>query len=177
MPDTTATKKVVVTSTQLADIKKPDAGVQQAPQQRLIRGVATDLCQSEAISGALAVVPPLMSTKFHLHPDIETILFIIEGFGVTLVGPEMEVVLHGPGEFVYIPKNTLHLGANLSDKERIVILEMRTDPNFDGVELHPEFEEAAAKTLKDLQEKFAAGTLELPAHFADRDFSPYRFKA
>ena len=65
-----------------------------------------------------------------MHQKNEMVLFILEGWGAALVGPELEPIYHRPGDFIYIPAGVEHLGINLSSTDRIVIAEIRTDPHF-----------------------------------------------
>lgn len=128
----------------------------------LIPGVTHDLCGAEHMASVLAVVPPGKPTKVHFHPTSETILFILEGLVATLVGPKLKPVFHGPGDFVFIPENTIHIGVNLSSTHRAVVIETRSHKHFThDVHLLPELEAKAQKVIDKLLKQFNEGTLPL----------------
>jgi oxalate decarboxylase/phosphoglucose isomerase-like protein (cupin superfamily) len=89
----------------------------------------------------------------------------IIGSAVTLVGPDLDPVAHGPGEMIYIPEGVAHVAVNLSTSDTLVAIEMRTDPAFnDDVVLLPELEAAAALAAAAAQARHrAAGPAALPA--------------
>ncbi len=155
-----------------------DSTIVFGPQgQRLIPVIHDGMCDTETVSAGLVVMSPLKVAKPHFHPHTESILYFAEGWAVTLVGEELEPVLHGPGDLVYIPENLIHTGINLSDTYRVVVLEIRTDPHFTkDIVILPEYEERVNQIALDLQAQFKNGTLELPHRTAERSFSPYLFK-
>jgi uncharacterized RmlC-like cupin family protein len=112
----------------------------------------------------MVLMPPGRHSRAHLHAVHEIVVCCIVGTAVTLVGPELEPVRHGPGEFIYIPAGVAHVAVNLSTTEPLVAVEMRTDPHFnDDVVLLPELEEAAAEAAARVQATFAADPGVAPA--------------
>lgn len=131
-----------------------------AQSQRLSRAIADDTAGCERISAGLILMPPKKVARPHIHKNNEIILFVVEGWGAALVGPDLEPIFHGPGDFLYIPAGCEHLGINLSGKDRIVIAEIRTDPQFnEDVVVLPELEDKAHKIAEDLWKKFDAGDI------------------
>ncbi len=105
-------------------------------------------------------MPPKKIARPHIHKDNEIVLFIVEGWGAALVGPNMEPIFHGPGDFLYFPAGVEHVGINLSSTDRIVLAEIRTDPQFnEDVIVLPELEDKAHKVAEELWEKFEKGEI------------------
>ena len=164
-----------VTSTRSGRAKMAGA---QLNNHHLIAGVTNLTHGATDMAAVLAVVPPGAPTKLHMHPTSETILFMLEGWGATLVGPELKPIFHGPGDFVYIPAGTMHIGFNLSKTHRAVLTETRSHRHFNhDVELLPEHEAKALVIIHDLQDQFEAGTLGLPDGWRELLGRPYEFIA
>lgn len=143
----------------------------------LVPGVTHDDCGAEHMASVLAVVPPGKPTKVHFHPTSETILFVLEGWAATLVGPDLEPVFHGPGDFVFIPENTIHIGVNLSSKHRAVVIETRSHKHFTkDVHLLPELEARAEKVIAKLLKDFEQGLLPLREGWQDSLGKPFQFE-
>ncbi len=149
-----------------------------SPQaQHIFTLVSQELCQAEHISAALVEMPPLKMARPHLHQRHESIVFFIEGWVATLVGPELTPVLHGPGATLFIPEHLIHLGVNLSSEHRAVLLEIRSQARFDDdVVLMPELDDAATHVAAELQGEFAAAEVRHPPNWPTRGFGPYRFE-
>jgi uncharacterized RmlC-like cupin family protein len=168
-------KTVAVTPTNRA--KSTSAVQPQIVGQRLIHGITNAICGAEGLSGALAVIPPGLMTKPHIHTTTESIIFVIEGWAVTLIGKKLKPVFHGPGEFIFIPDNTIHVGVNLSREHRIVALEFRTDPHISqDAHLLEGLQGDVDMVVDDLQAQFAAGTLSVPDHWDLSDPGPFRIE-
>jgi uncharacterized RmlC-like cupin family protein len=163
-------KKVQLTS--------PSQGqsVQGVQSQHLVQGITNEMCGCEHISAGVVVMPPSKVARPHIHKDNELIIFFMEGWGACLVGEDLEVTFHGPGDFLYVPEGVIHMGVNLSTEHRITGVEMRTDPYFnEDVIIMTELEEKANEIAADLRAKFAAGELDLPADWKERGYGPYSF--
>jgi|GEM_PF-1839602 len=131
-----------------------------AHNQRLSHVLAQDTAGCQGISAGLIVMPPKKMAKAHIHKNNEIVLFVLEGWGAALVGPNLEPIFHGPGDFFYFPAGVEHLGINLSDTQRLVLIEIRTDPKFnEDLVLLPELQAKAQDIAKDLWQKFKAGEI------------------
>ncbi len=167
------TPKAKVTSTRTDRMRVEGA---QLNNHHLIAGVTHDTHGSQHMAAVLAVVPPGAPTKTHMHPSSETILFMVEGWAGTLIGPELKPIFHGPGDFVYIPPGTIHIGFNLSNTHRLVLTETRSHQHFNkDMHLLPDLEAKALKKITQLQDKFAAGLLPLPDGWQAYIGKPYDF--
>jgi len=155
-----------------------DSAMIYGPQgQRLIPVIHNDICQAETMSAGLVVMDPLKVARPHYHRHTESILYFAEGWVVTLVGEDLEPVVHGPGDLVYIPENIIHVGVNLSDSHRVVLLEIRGDPYFTkDIVVVPEYEERVNQIAQELQKQFKNGTMKLPKNWKQRGFGPYVFE-
>lgn len=133
------------------------------PQGHLnIPGVNDRTAGTLQLAANLVVMPPGEKAVGHVHNDHETIIFILQGWSVTFLGPQQEEVITGPGDFLFIPMGAEHLPANLSTTEPVVGLVCRSDPKFyESLELLPHIDDIVAGLLPKLQQKHEAG--ELPA--------------
>ena len=101
---------------------------------------------------------------------------ILEGYAASLIGPNFVPVFHGPGESIFIPEGIMHVAVNLSTTNRLIALEVRTDPTLnDDVVPLPEYEEKASKMVIQLQERYAAGALDVPDGWDSSNVDPFRF--
>lgn len=127
-----------------------------------IPGVNDRTASTTQLAANLVVMGPGVKAKGHIHHDHETIIFLLDGFAVTFMGPKQQPVIQRPGDFLFIPKGVEHLPANLSHTRPAVGLVCRSDPKFyESLELLPYIDEIVATLLPELQAKHEAG--ELPA--------------
>ena len=63
------------------------------------------ICDGESITANIAVSSG-EGSKLHTQPDHDEIVIVIDGEAEFRVGDEVKRV--GPGDFVFIPRNTLH---------------------------------------------------------------------
>lgn len=133
------------------------------PQGHLnIPGVNDQTAGTKQIAANLVVMAPGVKAKGHVHHHHETIIFLLDGYAVTFMGPKQTPVIQRPGDFLYIPMGTEHLPANLSNTEPAIGLVCRADPKFyESLELLPYIDDIVERLLPELQAKHAAG--ELPA--------------
>ena len=70
---------------------------------------------SQAICMTFLTLPPGARAKTHLHRDIETAVYVIEGEAEMRYGERLEERLTArAGEYVYVPADTPHLVLNRS---------------------------------------------------------------
>ncbi len=149
-------------------------GVVGPQGQFLIPTITQEMCGTTGLSSCMVLMPPGTESQAHLHETSEIIVVCVEGYAATLIGPELEPVFHGPGEFCYVPEGVMHVAVNLSPTERAIGLEVRTDPHLnEDVVLTPEYQDRAVKISADLRAGFAAGDLDTPAHWRPHTFSPF----
>ena len=76
-----------------------DSSTQGDPVKRMF------ICDGEAITANIATSSG-DDSKLHKQPDHDEIVIVIEGEAEFMVGDETRHV--GPGDFIFIPRNTLH---------------------------------------------------------------------
>ena len=76
-----------------------DPATQNDPVKRMF------ICDGEAISANIATSSGAGS-EVHTQPDHDEIVIVVEGEAEFRVGDEVRQV--GPGDFIFIPRNTIH---------------------------------------------------------------------
>lgn len=148
----------MVNSVKRVRVFRPDDAAELLGRQgqQLIPCVTTETCGAEGISAGLVRMPPGKASKAHYHARSEIIVVCLSGRAVTLIGPQLTPHLHGPGEFIFIPEGVVHVAVNLSDRDELVAVEMRTDPHFDDdVVLTPEYESGVPDVVARLRHEYA----------------------
>jgi uncharacterized RmlC-like cupin family protein len=85
---------------------------------------------SDRLYSSVVTTTPGGSTRVHHHGECETSIYVLEGrarfsFGPTGVEEHLEAER---GDFVYIPAHEVHVEANASDREPLVVLVTRNCP-------------------------------------------------
>ncbi len=81
-----------------------------------LAGLTGTTAGSRGICMNVATLPPGARAKAHLHRDVETAVYIIEGEASTFYGPALsDVVIARAGEYVYIPPDVPHIVVNHTD--------------------------------------------------------------
>jgi uncharacterized RmlC-like cupin family protein len=116
---------------------------------------------SRAIGAGVVIMPPSGMSKAHKHAEHELVVTVVDGWAATFLGEQLEeVTIHGPGDFLYIAAGTPHMAVNLSVDTRVLAVETRTDPDFNGdVVLMPELDELVSGRVIVLREDFTVGRL------------------
>jgi uncharacterized RmlC-like cupin family protein len=134
------------------------------------------MCGTTGLSACMVYMPPGRIARPHYHAETDIIVVVIEGYAASLIGPELEPVFHGPGEFIFIPEGVVHVAVNLSTTDRLIAIEMRTDPHFNkDVIVAPEHDKKTAQVVAELHQKYAKGELDIPAHWDIKNVGPFRF--
>lgn len=144
--------------------KTVKAGMYEAevrPQKYFhLPGVNEATVNSEQIAVNLVVLPPKAVAKGHIHYDHETVIFVLDGWSLTFMGPDQEHAIAGPGEFLFIPKNVEHLAVNLSATKPVVGLICRSDPQlYTNLDLLPHIDKAVADKIDIVRAQHEAGDL------------------
>ena len=106
-----------------------------------VSGLTGSTSGSRGICMNVATLPPGARAKAHLHHDIETAVYIIEGEASTYFGPTLsDVVLARAGEYVYIPAEMPHVVVNHSSAPcRAVVAHTAADDQA-GIVMLPELD-------------------------------------
>ena len=80
-----------------------------------LRGLTGETVGSHGISMTVLTLPDGARAKTHLHQDVETAVYVIEGRAEMFYGPRLEEHLEWEsGDYVYIPADVAHLVMNRS---------------------------------------------------------------
>jgi len=80
-----------------------------------ITGLTGATVGSQGICMTMLTLPDGARAKTHLHRDIETAVYVIEGEAEIYYGERLEHLLHArTGEYVYVPAGMPHLVLNRS---------------------------------------------------------------
>jgi len=103
-----------------------------------VAGLTGTSVGSRGICMTVANLPPGARAKAHLHREIETAIYVIDGEAATYYGDALQhVALARSGEYVYIPADLPHLVVNHSSTVcRAVVTHTAADDQT-GIELLP----------------------------------------
>ena len=108
-----------------------------------LAGVSQALAGAEGIHLAIATVPPGCASSPHYHVNCESAIYVVKGHGRFLSGPTLEKSDEiGPGDFVYVPPDSVHQPINDSMSEPMELIVARNAPVEIVVEYDPEAVEA-----------------------------------
>ena len=99
------------------------------PHEWLSRDGLTDPDQLMLVR---VTMPPGKAHKFHRHPSMEEIIYIIEGSAEQWVDREYRIL--GPGEAAHIPANMVH-GIYNAGQTDLVFLAILSPAKFEGPSL------------------------------------------
>jgi uncharacterized RmlC-like cupin family protein len=106
-------------------------GVGQHPAMERSVAISADTIGSTNLYSAVVTTAPGERTRVHHHGDCETSIYIVAGradysFGPT--GVEQRFSAEA-GDFVYIPAGEVHVEANVSESEPLVVVVTRNCPD------------------------------------------------
>ncbi|MFO0985226.1 MAG: cupin domain-containing protein [Planctomycetota bacterium] len=87
------------------------------------------LVAAEQLQLVRVTMPPGQAHRFHRHPSMEEILYIVEGRAEQWVGREHRIL--GPGEVAHIPRDEVHGTYNVF-ADRLLFLAILSPATFDG---------------------------------------------
>lgn len=94
-------------------ITPADAKVEDLPWGSLDWLCRPDMVAAEQLQLVHVRIPPGQGHAFHRHPEMEEIIYVLEGTCEQWVEREKRIL--GPGEVVHIPTNTVHCSYNVGD--------------------------------------------------------------
>lgn len=78
-----------------------------------------EVCKARDLQLCRAVLPAGEGHNFHTHPELEEIIYVLEGQVEQWV--EKEKCLLGPGEVAYIPKGVVHATFNPTKADAVIL--------------------------------------------------------
>lgn len=73
------------------------------PHEWLVRD---DLTENRALTAVRVTMPPGQAHRFHRHPQMEELLYVVSGRAQQWVGRESRVL--GPGDVAHVPTDEVH---------------------------------------------------------------------
>ncbi len=104
------------------------------------------LTRAENLMLVRVTMPPGEAHKFHRHPQMEEIIYILEGRAEQWVDQKSQLL--GPGDAAHIPVGTAHGTYNAGESD-LVFLAILSPALFDGPALVDVSEEAPWVNLRD----------------------------
>jgi quercetin dioxygenase-like cupin family protein len=78
-----------------------------------------EVCEAKDLQICRAVLPAGEGHNFHTHPELEEVIYVLEGHVEQWV--EKEKRLLGPGEVAHIPKGIVHATFNPTDHDAVIL--------------------------------------------------------
>ena len=104
-----------------------------------LAGVSKALAGTEGIHLAIATIPPACAASPHYHVNCESAIYVVKGRGRFLSGEHLQNADEiGPGDFIYVPPNSVHQPINDSTSEPMELIVARNTPVEIVVEYEPE---------------------------------------
>ena len=103
---------------------------QNADMERSI-AVSADVTGSVGLYSSVVTTAPGGRTRIHHHGECETSIYILAGAADYTWGPTgvEQSMVAGAGDFVYIPAGEIHVEANASATEPLVVVLTRNCPD------------------------------------------------
>jgi uncharacterized RmlC-like cupin family protein len=101
---------------------------QNADMERII-AVSRDTVGSQNLYSSIVRTGPGGRTEVHHHGECETSIYILKGQARFYSGAGLhEVTDANEGDFIYVPAHEVHVEANASDTDELVVLLSRNCP-------------------------------------------------
>ena len=78
-----------------------------------------EVCEAKDLQICRAVLPASEGHNFHTHPELEEVIYVLEGHVEQWV--EKEKRLLGPGEVAHIPKGIVHATFNPTAHDAVIL--------------------------------------------------------
>ena len=102
-------------------------------------GISESLVGAKNIHLAISTLPPGASATPHYHVNCETGIYIMNGNGRFLTGPNLDEDNRiKEGDFIHVPSGAVHQPINDSDTEDLVMVVARNTPTEKVIEYEKE---------------------------------------
>lgn len=103
-----------------------DVSTAQTPGMVRAAGVCETTAGATTIWSGYVKTPPGLASGVHHHGDCETAIYVLSGQVRFRWGEKLEHSADvGPGDFLYVPPNEVHMEENLSDTEPLELIVSR----------------------------------------------------
>src|SRR5437016_8941699 len=100
-------------------------------------GLSAKNVPARHLSMNVATIPPGGVARAHIHVDFDVMLYILQGRVRHEYGPGLKkIVDNQAGDFIYIKPGVPHEVFNLSDREPVVAVVARSDPDRKSTRLN-----------------------------------------
>jgi uncharacterized RmlC-like cupin family protein len=83
-------------------------------------GVSTQTTGAQTVWSGYVKTPPGLKSGVHHHGDCESAIYVISGRVRFSWGDKLQYAQEcGPGDFLFVPPNEVHMEENLSDSEPV----------------------------------------------------------
>ncbi|MDA9433388.1 cupin domain-containing protein [Bradyrhizobium sp. CCBAU 51627] len=104
-------------------------------------GVSAETVGSKVLFLGIVTLPASARTKAHVHERHETALYLLNGELEVWTGDQLQHrELVGPGDYIYIPANVLHVAVNRGEKPAVCIGTRNEPTAQESVVLYPEMD-------------------------------------
>jgi uncharacterized RmlC-like cupin family protein len=104
-------------------------------------GVSAETVGSKVIFLGAVTLPPGARTRAHVHERHETALYVVSGEIEIWTGDQLQYrEMAGPGDYIYIPANVLHVGVNRGSEPAVCIGTRNESTAQESVVLYPEMD-------------------------------------
>jgi uncharacterized RmlC-like cupin family protein len=105
-------------------------------------GISSETVGAKGLWLGIATIPPGHRTKGHVHAHHETAFYMLSGDELELwTGDQLQYRdVVGPGDYLYIPANVLHVAVNRSNKPAVFIGARNEPTAQESVVLRPEMD-------------------------------------
>lgn len=126
-----------------AFVVKSSAGYRAEQGSDYEAGVSAETVGSKSIWLGMITLPPGRRTRAHVHELHETALYMLSGTEIELwTGDELQYHdIVKPGDYIYIPKNMLHVAVNRSDEPAVFMGSRNEATAQESVVLRPEMDQ------------------------------------
>jgi quercetin dioxygenase-like cupin family protein len=104
-----------------------------------------DIVEADKLLVVRVRMPPGKAHEFHRHPEMEEVIYIVEGKAEQWVDKEMRML--GPGDSAHIPMNMVHGTYNAGDTT-LVLLAILSPAKIEGPPLIDMSQEEPWKSLR-----------------------------
>ena len=107
-----------------------DASTAQTPGMARVAGVSPSTCGAAGVWMGEVTTEPRFRSGAHHHGDVESAIYVLRGKMRMRWGERLEQRLDAePGDFVFVPAQTVHQEMSISDEQLVIILARGSDEN------------------------------------------------
>ena len=104
-------------------------------------GVSAETVGSKVLFLGVVTLPPGARTRAHVHERHETALYVVSGEIEIWTGDQLQHrEMAGPGDYIYIPANVLHVGVNRASVNAVCIGTRNEPTAQESLVLYPEMD-------------------------------------